>query len=246
MGQYYAVNTTDYLMHHGVKGQKWGRRRYQNPDGTLTAEGKRHYGRMNDSINNMKTGKNAHKISAALTGASYGINTAMGAPAIARSAAIWKGVLATGNPAIIGAAAAATAIGVAGAYGINYATTRVAQHAIAGSMNKIHNKKLTQYRKEKFDVRQPYETIKSIKENPKKNTIRVKSVEKNSYDYGGKRVTEKRKHDRTYTKDGRIVKAITKRNKEALKADQEYDLYNYGEIPDKNKRRKLVYKNKNI
>lgn len=33
-----------YLMHHGVKGQKWGVRRYQNPDGTLTAEGRRRYG----------------------------------------------------------------------------------------------------------------------------------------------------------------------------------------------------------
>lgn len=27
-------------MHHGVKGQKWGVRRYQNPDGTRTEEGK--------------------------------------------------------------------------------------------------------------------------------------------------------------------------------------------------------------
>lgn len=30
-----------YLAHHGVKGQKWGVRRYQNEDGTLTAAGKK-------------------------------------------------------------------------------------------------------------------------------------------------------------------------------------------------------------
>ena len=28
------------LCHYGIKGQKWGVRRYQNPDGTLTAKGK--------------------------------------------------------------------------------------------------------------------------------------------------------------------------------------------------------------
>lgn len=32
------------LAHFGVKNQKWGIRRYQNPDGTLTAEGRIHYG----------------------------------------------------------------------------------------------------------------------------------------------------------------------------------------------------------
>lgn len=32
------------LMHHGVKGQEWGHRRYQNADGSLTPEGRAHYG----------------------------------------------------------------------------------------------------------------------------------------------------------------------------------------------------------
>lgn len=32
----------NYLSHHGVQGQKWGVRRYQNPDGSLTAKGKLH------------------------------------------------------------------------------------------------------------------------------------------------------------------------------------------------------------
>lgn len=34
----------EYLMHYGTKGMKWGVRRFQNPDGTLTDEGRRHYG----------------------------------------------------------------------------------------------------------------------------------------------------------------------------------------------------------
>lgn len=35
---------SDYLMHHGTKGQKWGVRNYQNKDGTLTEAGKKRYG----------------------------------------------------------------------------------------------------------------------------------------------------------------------------------------------------------
>lgn len=34
----------DELCHHGTKGQKWGRRRYQNEDGSLTPAGREHYG----------------------------------------------------------------------------------------------------------------------------------------------------------------------------------------------------------
>ena len=32
-----------YLAHHGVKNQRWGVRRFQNPDGSLTAAGKLRY-----------------------------------------------------------------------------------------------------------------------------------------------------------------------------------------------------------
>lgn len=32
------------LYHHGIKGQKWGIRRFQNKDGSLTAAGRKRYG----------------------------------------------------------------------------------------------------------------------------------------------------------------------------------------------------------
>ena len=41
---YFRKQEKNYLMHHGIKGQKWGVRRYQNEDGTLTEEGKKRYG----------------------------------------------------------------------------------------------------------------------------------------------------------------------------------------------------------
>lgn len=33
----------NYLEHHGIKGMRWGVRRYQNEDGTYTSEGKKRY-----------------------------------------------------------------------------------------------------------------------------------------------------------------------------------------------------------
>ena len=42
---YYGIMPLgDYIVHHGIKGQKWGVRRFQNKDGTRTPAGKARYG----------------------------------------------------------------------------------------------------------------------------------------------------------------------------------------------------------
>lgn len=36
-----------FIAHHGIKGQKWGVRRFQNEDGSLTKAGKERYNEQN-------------------------------------------------------------------------------------------------------------------------------------------------------------------------------------------------------
>lgn len=46
-----------YLSHHGIKGQKWGVRRYENEDGTLTPAGKARYADYDQSLSRRKQKK---------------------------------------------------------------------------------------------------------------------------------------------------------------------------------------------
>ena len=48
-----------YIAHHGILGQKWGIRRYQNPDGTLTDAGKKRY--KSESVDNINNAKGLEK-----------------------------------------------------------------------------------------------------------------------------------------------------------------------------------------
>ena len=48
-------NEHSFLAHHGILGMKWGIRRYQNKDGSLTPAGKRRYAR-----NDIKVGKSIY------------------------------------------------------------------------------------------------------------------------------------------------------------------------------------------
>lgn len=59
----------DYLAHHGVKGQKWGRRRYQNEDGSYKSGAQ---GRYDDSDGSKPTGTRSELRRATMTGGLIG------------------------------------------------------------------------------------------------------------------------------------------------------------------------------
>ena len=67
MNKYVVINgqvrSSEELRHHGVLGMKWGVRRYQNPDGSLTPLGKNRFAEVSDDDRlSTKQTKQARKI----------------------------------------------------------------------------------------------------------------------------------------------------------------------------------------
>lgn len=59
------VSNEDYIAHHGIKGQKWGVRRFRNEDGSLTSLGQRRYAKDSKELQRLqkKSDKQADKVS---------------------------------------------------------------------------------------------------------------------------------------------------------------------------------------
>lgn len=57
----YKVIFSNELYHHGIKGQKWGVRRFQNEDGSLTPEGRKRYERELSEVSVIKKGSRLYR-----------------------------------------------------------------------------------------------------------------------------------------------------------------------------------------
>lgn len=85
------------LTHHGIKGQKWGVRRYRNSDGSLTEAGKKRY----NSSNNADEPSRAKKIAKTVGAAALGIGVSYAGAKFAASptarAAVGRAIDKLGN-----------------------------------------------------------------------------------------------------------------------------------------------------
>ena len=104
MDAYKCIYNYDELYHHGVKGQKWGRRRFQNPDGSLTQEGYQHYGMNPDGSRYRKGHYSKSTVSGSKRGAAIGtaIGTGVGALTANPTAALIGGVAGMHVGAVVG------------------------------------------------------------------------------------------------------------------------------------------------
>lgn len=148
MSELYAIITNDnHLEHHGIKGQKWGVRRYQNPDGSLTEEGKKRahrdeYEKENPTLRGLRTASTNLKKASIATGVA-------GAAAVGASVA---GIILSGGTASIPIgllyAAGGNLLGEAAAAGL----ARIPLNSIRNT--KMKNRGISDYQVDKSKKKQ--------------------------------------------------------------------------------------------
>lgn len=136
-----SFNEHNYLCHYGVLGMKWGLRRYQNKDGSLTSAGKAHYG-VGNTRDLAKTHAGLRRRLTSGRVAMRAVNAAAnagmyGSAAVGAAGGAAAGLAATGGNLIgmYGGTLAGGAVGFAGAAGINKIANK--------RLNKLNN----EYRK---------------------------------------------------------------------------------------------------
>ncbi len=91
------------LYHHGIKGQRWGIRRYQNQDGSLTELGKKH--KLNYTRHRFNTAKDAAMVYAPVVGVAGGVVASIvsGNPVIAQRTIIAAQAVIVGTGVLVAA-----------------------------------------------------------------------------------------------------------------------------------------------
>jgi len=66
-----------YIKHHGIKGQRWGIRRFQNEDGSLTSQGKKRYNVNADGTTSLKESYRKSQVKKGLLKTAVGVGVAV-------------------------------------------------------------------------------------------------------------------------------------------------------------------------
>lgn len=112
MEGYVLIHSAD-IYHHGVKGQKWGVRRWQNEDGSLTEAGREHYGvKARNASDKAEGWRTVEKVTKAQTS----LATGMGAAGTAAQTAAVASMYGLSTGATVGLGLYGGVIGGLGAY----------------------------------------------------------------------------------------------------------------------------------
>ena len=158
MYEYNIYSPYTELYHFGIKGQQWGKRRYQNEDGSLTPEGYIHYGRKSKRLGKTEShlykaedyGRNytgheyeTRKAAAPLVG--LGVGGYVGAAQMALGASVVESILPALGATVGGAAGFVAASGamLVGQQIVN--KLLVHQHRKVSAKKKAIDTKLSQY-----------------------------------------------------------------------------------------------------